>query len=68
MEQDLKKIIEDQQQKIDQIYISVEKTRKYLYWTMVATIVFFVLPLIVMIFALPAMIASYTSTLSGLGI
>jgi TRAP-type mannitol/chloroaromatic compound transport system permease small subunit len=68
MEQDLKKIIEDQQQKIDQIYISVEKTRKYLYWTMIATIVFFVLPLIVMMIALPALIASYTSTLSGLGL
>jgi type IV secretory pathway component VirB8 len=67
MEQELKKIIEDQQQKIDEIYISVEKTRKYLFWTMIATLVFFVLPLILMAITLPALISTYTSTLGDLG-
>ena len=67
MEQNLEQIIQDQQAKIDKIYISVEKTRKYLLWTMIATIAFFVLPLIAMALFLPSLISSYTETLSGIG-
>ena len=67
MEQNLDQIIKEQQEKIDKIYISVEKTRKYLLWTMIATIIFFVLPLIAMALFLPALLASYTETLSGIG-
>jgi len=69
MEQDLEKlnqIIQNQEQKIDKIYISVEKTRKYLLWTMIATIAFFVLPLIAMTLFLPSLIGTYTETLSGI--
>lgn len=68
METELKQIILDQQKKIDEIYISVEKTRKYLYWTMIATIIFFVLPLLVLAIAVPALISTYTATLGGLGL
>lgn len=66
MEQNIEQIILDQQAKIDKIYISVEKTRKYLFWTMVATIVFFVLPLLAMALFLPSLIGSYTATLEGI--
>ncbi len=68
MEQELKQIIESQQKKIDDIYISVEKTRKYLFWTMVATIVFFVLPLILMALVLPAILSGYASMIGDLGL
>jgi uncharacterized membrane protein (DUF106 family) len=68
METELKQLIEAQQKKIDEIYESVEKTRKYLYWTMVATIVFFVLPLVAMIFIIPTIIGRYASMMGGLGI
>lgn len=68
METELKQIILDQQKKIDEIYVSVEKTRKYLYWTMIATIVFFVLPLLIMAIAVPALISTYTATLGDLGL
>lgn len=47
------------EQKIDAIYASVEKTRKYFLWTMILSIVFFVLPLIGLAFALPAFMNSY---------
>lgn len=41
------------EQKIDAIYASVEKTRKYFLWTMIGTLVTFVLPLIGVMFAIP---------------
>jgi hypothetical protein len=68
METELKQLIEAQQKKIDEIYLSVEKTRKYFYWSMVATIAFFVLPLIAAVIILPIIVSKYTSMIGGLGI
>lgn len=68
METELKQLIEAQQKKIDEIYVSVEKTRKYLYWTMVATVVFFVLPLLAAMIFVPVIIGKYTSMIGGLGL
>ena len=68
METELKQLVEAQQKKIDEIYISVEKTRKYLYWTMIATLIFFILPLLAMIFIVPIIMSSYTSMIGGLGL
>lgn len=44
------------EEKIDSIWKSVEKTRKYFLITMWSTVVVVVLPLILMLFAIPAMI------------
>lgn len=55
-------------EKIDKIYISVEKTRKYFQWTLIITVIVFVLPLILMVFAIPAFISTYSGMLGGLGI
>jgi hypothetical protein len=52
--------------KIDAIHISVEKTRKYLWYTFVGSIVVVVLPLIGLLFAIPSFIDTYTS-LAGPG-
>jgi hypothetical protein len=68
MQPDINKKLEDLEKKIDAIYISVEKTRKYFFWTMIITIVVLVLPLIAMVFIIPSFISSYTSTLQGLGL
>lgn len=68
MEIEIKQLIEAQQQKIDEIYKSVEKTRKYLWWTMIATVAFFVLPLIGLVFVAPSFISSYSSSLNELGL
>lgn len=66
MEPNDQKLIE-LEKKVDAIYESVEKTRKYFLWTMVITLAIIVLPLIAMMFVIPSFISSYTSTLDTLG-
>ncbi len=56
------------EKKIDAIYASVEKTRKYIFWTAVVTILLVVLPAIGLVFALPQFISTYTTQLNGLDI
>jgi type IV secretory pathway component VirB8 len=68
METELKQLIEAQQKKIDEIYISVEKTRTYLWWTMIITVVLFVLPLVGLVFMIPSFISSYTTSVTELGL
>lgn len=52
--------------KIEAIYVSVEKTRRYFQIVMWVTIVVVVLPFIGLLFAIPAFINSYTAALEGL--
>lgn len=52
------KRLEEQDKKLDAIYKSVERTRKYFLWTLIVTIVVIVLPLIVLIFAVPTLLKS----------
>jgi hypothetical protein len=66
MNEELIKKIEVQEEKIDKIYQSVEKTRKYFQWTLIITVAVVVLPLIALFFILPSVISTYTSALSGL--
>ncbi|OHA87379.1 MAG: hypothetical protein A2644_04120 [Candidatus Zambryskibacteria bacterium RIFCSPHIGHO2_01_FULL_39_63] len=54
--------------KVDAIYVSVEKTRKYFFWTMIVTLVVLVLPLIGLLFVVPSFIENYTETINTLGI
>ena len=58
---EIKQRIAALEQKIDAIYASVEKTRKYFQWTLIITIVVIVLPLVLMLFALPSFFSYYTS-------
>ncbi len=67
METEILKKLQEQEAKIEQIYISVEKTRKCFQWTMIITIALFVLPLIGLLFAVPAFLSSY-SQIQSLGI
>ena len=62
----LAQIIEEQQEKIDKVYASMEKMRKYFLWTLIITIVVFVLPLLGLIFVIPSFIQNYTTNLQGL--
>ncbi|MDB5265460.1 MAG: hypothetical protein JWM39_173 [Parcubacteria group bacterium] len=55
------------EQKIDKIYISVEKTRKYFLWTLITSAVLFVLPVIGLAFAIPTFMANYVTPLQTLG-
>ena len=53
----LKKLI-DLEKKIDAVYKSAEKTRKYFMWTLILSLVFFAIPLIVLVLVLPQFISS----------
>jgi hypothetical protein len=54
-ENDRLKALED---KIDMMSVSVEKIRKYFLYSLIATIVFFVLPLIGLVFAVPMLMST----------
>lgn len=62
--EELKQKIALLEQKIDAVYRSVEKTRKYFLWTMIATVVVFVLPLIGLMFAIPSFISTYSEIMN----
>lgn len=66
MEPDIQKKLEEQDAKLEAIYVSVEKIRKYLLITAWVTLAVVVLPAIGLVFIIPAFINSYTSTFEGL--
>ena len=66
--EELKKKIEEQGIKIDAIYKSVEKTRKYFQVILWVTIIAIVLPMIGLVFMIPTFLSNYTNTLGGLGL
>ena len=68
MDQEIQKKLDEQGAKIDAIYKSVEKTRKYFLVIIWITIIAFVLPLIGLAFAIPSFLSTYTSAINGTGI
>lgn len=55
------------EEKVDKVFVSAEKTRKYFLWILILTVVAFVLPLIGMLFAIPKFLETYSSV-AGLGL
>lgn len=69
MEQDLTNLhkkLDEQAAKIEAIYTSVEKTRKYFQIIFWVTIITVVLPIIGLLFAIPSFLSTYTSELNSL--
>jgi len=66
--ENFEKRLTDLETKIDKIYVSVEKTRRYFLWTTVITIAVFVIPLIGLMFVLPSFMSNYVDSLNGLGL
>ena len=66
MQGDLVKRLAELEAKIDAIYISVEKTRKYFMWTLIISVALFVLPLIGLVIAIPAFMNNYVGSLQGM--
>jgi len=60
MEQDISEQLKRTEAKVDAIYASVEKTRKYFFWTMVITIAVVVLPMVGLVFVIPQFMSSYS--------
>jgi hypothetical protein len=66
MDQELQKKIEEQGIKIEAIYKSVEKTRKYFLVIIWITVIAVVLPMIGLFFAVPVFLNNYLGSLNGL--
>lgn len=66
MDPKIQEQLDEQEIKINQILSSVKKTEKYMRITFWSTIIVVVLPAVLLAFALPAIISSYTTALNGL--
>ena len=47
------------EKKIDAVYVSAEKTRKYFLTVIIVSVVAFILPLIGLLFAVPSFLSTY---------
>ncbi len=66
MEQEILNRLQAQEELLQKVYTSVEKTRKYFMWTLISTAVLVFLPLLGLMFILPSFINTMTSSYSGL--
>ncbi|OGZ69975.1 MAG: hypothetical protein A3F47_02420 [Candidatus Staskawiczbacteria bacterium RIFCSPHIGHO2_12_FULL_38_11] len=64
MEEEILQKIKIQDEKLEKIFKSVEKTRKYFLWTLIITVVMFVLPLIGLLLIIPQFLNIYTTSLN----
>ena len=62
---EIRQKIDALEQKIDAVYVSAEKTRKYLLTIIFVLVIAFALPLIGLFFAIPSFLSSY-GDISGL--
>ncbi|TSC75147.1 MAG: Uncharacterized protein G01um101433_945 [Parcubacteria group bacterium Gr01-1014_33] len=65
MEEDIKRQIAEQRELLQNVFVSVEKTRKYFMWTMIMSLVFFLLPLIAILVLLPMIMSGLTVGYGG---
>lgn len=56
------------EQKIDAVYVSAEKTRKYFLWTMIISVALFLLPLIGVALVVPAFLSNYVGSIDSLSL
>lgn len=66
MDEELKQKIDAQQEKIDEIYKEMKKLKRYFLWTFWLTVVFFVLPLVALVFVVPWFLSTYLGSM-GMG-
>lgn len=66
MDQEILQKFEEQDKKLEQIYQSAEKTRKYFLWTLIISVAIILLPLIGLIFLIPQFLSIYSGTNLGL--
>lgn len=64
MEQEILQQIAQQNEMIQKVFISVEKTRKYFMWTLIATLALFILPLVGLMFAIPMLLNNLSAMLA----
>lgn len=64
MENEILKKLAEQDAKIDAIYASTEKMRKYFLWTLIITVAMIVVPMIGLGFAIPSFLNTLNASLS----
>ena len=67
-EEQILELLRAQQALLEKTHAAAEKTRKYILYTVLFTIITFLLPIIALAFILPSFIDTYTQSLSGAGI
>ena len=67
MENEILKKLEEQGRKIEEIFVSVEKTRKYFLWTLIISVAFVILPIIGLMLVTPQFFNNLDAV-SGLGL
>ena len=65
MEQEILKKLAEQDTRLEAIYRSVERMRRYFRWTLIITVLVLILPLIGLLFVIPQFLEIYGG---GLGI
>jgi len=53
--------IEELEKKIEKLQSSIDKLNKIFFWTLVITVLLFVLPMIGLLFAIPQFLSTYTN-------
>lgn len=66
METDIDAKLKELNEKIDAVWRSVEKTRKYFLVIIWISVILFVIPLIAMVFIIPSFLDTYLGSLDGL--
>lgn len=65
-EEEIEKELKEQRELLQKAYESTEKTRKYFLWTLILSVVLFVVPLIILIAILPWFLNTLTGGLMGI--
>lgn len=65
-EEQILEILKQNQEMIAKTYASAEKMRKYFLYSLIFTVVMFILPLIGLIIVIPMFISAYVDTYKGL--
>lgn len=59
MEQEILERIKKNEEKLEKIFISVEKMRRYFLWTLIITVLVVLLPAVGLVFAIPKFMDTY---------
>jgi len=61
MEPEILNRLKAQEELLQKVYVSTEKTRKYFMWTLIISVAVVVLPAIGLMFVIPSFLSSYTT-------
>lgn len=61
MDEEIRKRLDEQARKLEEIYRSVERMRKYFLWTLIVSVLVIVLPLIGLALVIPQFLNTYSS-------